>query len=136
MTAKNDQGYAENARQRAIEAYEQGRDAVSDAGKKARDGLDEAPLIALAGGLAAGALLAALLPRTDREVEFVAPTAKRVKSTVKSAADAARETGAARLKDVGISREKGEQSLRSLLQSVGDAAKASAEAAFDAARKG
>lgn len=135
MTARNDEGFAENARQRAIEAYEQARGNVSDAGNKARDSLTEAPLLALAGGIAAGAIIAALLPRTEKETELVAPTAKRLKTTVKSAADAARETGAARLKDVGISKEKGEQTLRSLLQGVGDAAKASAEAALEAARK-
>lgn len=135
MTARKDEGFAENARQRAIEAYERTRDSAGEAGQKARDSLTEAPLLALAGGIAAGAIIAALLPRTERETELVAPTAKRLKSTVKSAADAARETGAARLKDVGISKEKGEQTLRSLLQGVGDAAKASAEAALEAARK-
>jgi hypothetical protein len=135
MTPQKDEGFAENARQRAIEAYEQTRDGVSDAGKKAKDSLSEAPLLALAGGVAAGAIIAALLPRTEKETELVGPTAKRLKLTIKSAADAARETGTAELKNVGISREKGEQTLRSLLQGVGDAAKASAEAAVAAARK-
>lgn len=135
MTPDKNEGFAENARQRAIEAYEQTRDTASVAGRKAKDSLSEAPLLALAGGIAAGAILAALLPRTEKETELVGPTAKRIKTTVKSAADAARETGAARLKDVGISREKGEETLRSLLQGVGEAAKASAEAAVDAARR-
>lgn len=135
MTPEKDDGFAENARQRAIEAYEQARDNMSDAGRKAKDSLADAPLLALAGGIAAGAIIAALLPRTDRETELVRPTAKRIKSTVKSAADAARETGTAALKDVGISREKGEQTLRTLLQGVGEAARASAEAAVEAARK-
>lgn len=134
-TEKDNDGFAENARQRAIEAYEQARDNVAGAGRKAKDGLSEAPLLALAGGIAAGALLAALLPRTEKETELVGPTAKRLRSTVKSAAEAARDTGVAHLKDAGISREKGEETLRSLLQGVGDAAKASAEAALSAARK-
>jgi hypothetical protein len=135
MTPEKDDGFAENARQRAIEAYEQARDNVTSAGRKASDSLSEAPLLALAGGIAAGALIAALLPRTEKETELVGPTAKRIKSTVKTAAEAARETGAAHLKDVGISREKGETTLRTLLQGVGEAAKASAEAAVNAARK-
>lgn len=136
MTTKpNDDGMAQNARQRAILAYEQAREGMTGAGKNARDALVEAPLLALAGGIAAGAILAALLPRTEKEAELVGPTARRIKSTVKTAAEAARETGVARLKDVGISREKGEETLRSLLQGVGDAARASAEAALGAARK-
>ena len=58
-------GFAGTARQRAIEAYESALDGVSGAGRRAATGLGEAPLIALAGGLAAGALIAALLPRTS-----------------------------------------------------------------------
>ena len=60
-------------RQRAIEAYDGARDSVAGAGRRATDGIDEAPLIALAGGLAAGALLAALLPRTESETRAAAP---------------------------------------------------------------
>ncbi|MEO7864870.1 MAG: hypothetical protein ABIR63_03240 [Sphingomicrobium sp.] len=137
MTPRHDEddSFTDSARRQAIEAYDQARDTVSDAGQKARDSLGEAPLIALVGGIAAGALIAALLPRTDRETELVAPTAKRIKKTARAAADAARETGSSHLSDLGISRGKGEQSLRSLLQNVGDAAKASADAALSAARK-
>ena len=78
-----------SARQRAIEAYESARDSVSGAGRKAASNLTEAPLIALAGGIAAGALIAALLPRTESETRLVRPTAKRVKDTARASADAA-----------------------------------------------
>ncbi len=122
------------ARERAIEAYEAARDNLSDGGRKVRDMLGDAPLIALAGGIAAGALIAALLPRTDRETEFVRPTAKRVKDTAKAAYDAARETGSSKLQQVGISRDKGKATLQSLIEGVADAARASAGAAYDAAR--
>ena len=131
----NDSTFPENARRQAIEAYEHTRDNLSEAGRKAKDSLSEAPLIALAGGIAAGALIAALLPRTDKETELVGPTAKRVKKTAKAAAEAARETGSKHLSELGISKDKGEQTLRSLLSGVGEAAKASADAALGAARK-
>ncbi|MES2137158.1 MAG: hypothetical protein V4502_08890 [Pseudomonadota bacterium] len=123
-TATNNPG----ARQRAIEAYESARDRTTDT-------LGQAPLLALAGGIAAGALIAALLPRTDAETKLVRPTAKRVKNTARAAYKAARDTGSDKLGEVGISREKGEETIRSLLQGVTDAAKASANAALDAARK-
>jgi len=114
-------------RQRAIEAYEGARDRASDT-------LGEAPLLALAGGLAAGALIAALLPRTDAETRAVRPTARRVKDTARAALDAAKNTGSQRLGELGLSREKGEETIRSLLEGVTDAAKASADAALGAAR--
>jgi len=88
----DDRNFADQARQRAIESYEQARDNVAGASKKARESLSDSPLLALAGGIAAGALIAALLPRTDKETELVGPTAKRVKQTARAAADAARET--------------------------------------------
>lgn len=122
------------ARERAIEAYEAARDNLADGGRKARDTLGDAPLIALAGGIAAGALIAALLPRTERETEFVRPTAKRVKDTAKAAYDAARETGSSKLQEVGISRDKGKATLQGLIEGIADAARASAGAAYDAAR--
>lgn len=115
-------------RQRAIEAYESARD-------RAADTLGEAPLLALAGGIAAGALIAALLPRTETETRAIRPTARRVKDTARAALSAAKETGTQRLDELGLSREKGEQTIRDLLGSVTEAAKASANAALDATRK-
>ena len=115
-------------RQRAIEAYESTRD-------RAADTLAEVPLLALAGGIAAGALIAALLPRTDAETRALRPTARRVKESARAALSAAKDTGTQRLDELGLSRDKGEQTIRSLLESVTDAAKASATAALDASRK-
>ncbi len=50
------------------------------------EGIDDAPLIALAGGLAAGALIAALLPRTDAETRALRPVGKRIRGTARDAA--------------------------------------------------
>ena len=116
------------ARQRAIEAYEGVRDRTTDT-------LGQAPLLALAGGLAAGALIAALLPRTETESRLVRPTARRVKKTASAAMDAARDTGSQRLGDMGLNRSKGEETIRKLLDDLTETAKASASAALDAARK-
>ena len=129
-----DATFAETARQRAIEAYDSARDGVADAGLKATGTLNEAPLIALAGVAAAGALIAALLPRTRVETEALRPTVRRVRKTAKAAIDAARETGSDRLNELGITRNKGEETIRSLVEGVTDAAKASGQAALDAAK--
>ena len=121
-------------RQRAIDAYDSARGSVTDAGRRAADTLSEAPLIALAGGLAAGALIASLLPRTETEARLVRPTARRVRRSAEAAVSAARDTGTQRLGELGINRQKGEETIRSLLDSVTDAAKASVRAATDAAK--
>jgi hypothetical protein len=134
MTDKESNSFADTARQRAIEAYDSARGGVTDVGRKAAGTLGEAPLIALAGVAAAGALIAALLPRTKAETDVLRPTVRHVRKTAKAAIDAARETGSGRLNELGITREKGEESIRSLFQGVTDAAKASGQAALDAAK--
>jgi glutamine synthetase adenylyltransferase len=123
----NDAAPPASSRQRAIETYEGAKERASDT-------LGEAPLLALAGGLAAGALIAALIPRTQTEARLVRPTARRVKDSARAAYEAARNTGSEHLDRMGLSREKGEETVRSLADGLVDAAKASANAAVEAVR--
>ena len=115
-------------RQRAIEAYDGARD-------RAAETLGEAPLLALAGGIAAGALIAALLPRTKAETRAGSPD-----RAAGEGHGPGRLRGRARIParsgstSMGFTREKGEQTSATLLDGVNDAAKASANAALDAAR--
>ena len=133
MPIENNRGVADNetasssARQRAIETYESARERTVDT-------LGETPLLALAGGLAAGALIAALLPTSETETRLVSPTARRVRDSAQAALDAARQTGTQRLDELGLSREKGEEKIRNLLGELSDTARASANAAVDAVR--
>jgi hypothetical protein len=130
MIERNDDIQAETptgSRQRAIEAYEGARG-------RAVDTLGEAPLIALAGGIAAGALIAALLPRTDAETKALRPTARRVRETARAAYRAAKDTGGDRLQALGLTRGKGEDAIRNIVDGLKDAARASADAALQAAR--
>lgn len=127
ISSTPEESESSGARQRAIEAYEGARDRASDT-------LSQAPLLALAGGIAAGALIAALLPRTEAEVRAVRPTARRVKNSARAAFDAAKDKGTQRLDELGLTRDKAEETVRNLLEGVADAAKASANAALEAAR--
>ncbi len=109
-------------RERAIEAYDNAR-------RKATGGIDEAPLLALASGLAVGAALAALIPASRKEREMLGPVAGRIKERAGDAVNAARDAGQARLDELGLTRDKGTETLRTILEGAGDAAKVSAEAA-------
>lgn len=115
-------------RTRAVEAYDNAR-------RKATGGIEEAPLLALAGGLAAGAVLASLLPISRKEQELLGPVAGNLKDRASDAVEAAREAGQARLDELGLTPDKGTETLRSILEGAGDAAKASAEAAVSALRR-
>ena len=126
--------FGTSARRRAIDTYDSARDSVAGAGRRAAEGIDDAPLIVLAGGLAAGALIAALLPRTEAETRALRPVGQRIRGTARDAALAARDAGTTRLSELGLTREKGAETLRSILEGAGDAARSSAKAAADAAR--
>ena len=104
MTEDNRQN-RRSARERAIEAYE-------GAERRAADTLTESPLIALAGGIAAGALIAALLPRTSAEDRVVKPAARRLRQSADAAVKAARATSKERFGDMGFSRKEGEETLK------------------------
>ena len=131
---QQDRGLVDSARQKAVEAYDNARGSVSGAGQKTGDAIDEAPLIALAGGIAVGALLAALLPRTRTESELLRPVGDRLTGTAKAAANAAKDAGSQRLQELGLTREAGMDTLKSIITGAGDAAKASAQAAMGTVR--
>ena len=133
--SSKDRGIGGNVRQKAVEAYDSARDGVGQVGTRASDAIDEAPLIALAGGIAAGALLAALLPRTRAETELLRPVGNRLTDTAKAAANAAKDAGSQRLRELGLTQEAGKDTLRSILTGAGDAAKASAQAAVGTVKK-
>ncbi len=113
---------SQTPRERAIEAYDNAR-------RTATGGIEEAPLLALAGGLAAGAVLAALIPASRKERELLGPVAGRIKERAGEAVEAAKGAGQTRLDELGLTRDKGTETLRSIVESAGDAAKVSAEAA-------
>ena len=97
---------SQSSRTRAIEAYDGAR-------RKAAGGIEDAPLLALAGGLA---------------------VADRIRTQAGDAVDAARSAGQARLDELGLTRNKGSETLRSIVEGAGDAFKASAEAAVASIR--
>ena len=109
-------------RTKAIEAYDNAR-------RKATGGIEDAPLLALAGGLAAGAILATLIPASRKERELLGPVAGKLKDKASDAVSAAKDAGQARLDELGLTRDKGTETLRTILEGAGDAARASAEAA-------
>ena len=60
---------------------------------------------------------------------MLGPVAGKIKDKASDAVSAAKDAGQARLDELGLSRDKGVETLRSIVEGAGDAAKASAEAA-------
>lgn len=85
----------EAARERTASAYEAARTRASDATRKANEQLSIYPLSAVVGGFLLGALVGAMLPRTERETKLIGKAGRKVAGAAKDAAqrgiDAGRE---------------------------------------------
>ena len=132
---KQDSTAIGSAREKAIEAYDSARDRALAASAKAREGIGDTPLLALGGGLALGALIAALLPKSRIEERLIGPTGERLTDSAKAAASAARDAGREKLTELNITRDAGTNAVQSLLKGLTDAARSSGQAAVAAVRK-
>ncbi len=88
----------------------------------------------LIGGLAVGVIAGALLPKSERERELLAPVGKRINTTAVAAFDAAKETAEAEFTQRGLTRDGAQDQLRSLLDGVTKALTSAGGAAVEAAR--
>jgi hypothetical protein len=128
----------ETARDRTAAAYAAAREragsAYEGAGRRASDGIDANPVAAVVGGLAVGAIVAALLPRTRREDEMLGTVGRRLNESAREAARAAREAGRDQLDELGLSRDGLKGKLDEFTGRAVGAVKSSAGAAAGAAR--
>ncbi|WP_293879941.1 hypothetical protein [Sphingomonas sp.] len=112
---------AEAVRQQATAAYEAGAHAV-----------DNAPLTALAGAIAVGAVAAALIPNSARELQALGPLGDRVRGAVDGAFSAAKEAGAEQLTARGLTAAATSTGAGALLGSIVKAVLAANGAAKEA----
>ena len=127
MARQPNSSTAPSPRERAIDAYENARE-------QAREQVGGSPLLALGGGLALGALAAALLPRTRAEQRMMGKVGSRITTGARDAFDAAKEAGRERLTELNITKDAGAGAVQSLLDGLGEAARSSGQAAVDAVR--
>ena len=111
-----------------------GKQAVVQATKRATESVDAFPVIALAGGLALGAVLGALLPRTRQEEELLGSVGGKINDKARNAALAARDAGQAKLDELGISTDAAGTQVGKLIDSIAQVAESASTAAVDAVR--
>lgn len=74
--------------------------ALGEFGETMTGRIGNSPLIALAGGIALGALIAAVLPQTERETELLEPVGIRVTDAGRARIDKMREAGKAKVDEL------------------------------------
>ena len=127
MARQQSKAESPSARERAIDAYDSAREHT-------REQVDGSPLLALGGGLALGALVGALLPKTRAEQRLMGKAGSRITTSARDAFDAAKEAGREKLSELNITRDAGANAVQSLIDGIGEAARSSGQAAVDAVR--
>lgn len=95
----------EKTRAAANKALDKTLAGAHDAADRTAKAINANPIPVLAGGLVIGALAGALIPRSKREVELLAPVGQRIKTTATGAVTSAKQTGLAELGALGLSRD-------------------------------
>lgn len=122
---------------KASTAIETSKDVAEDAFRRTAATFDANPLGIVAGGLAIGALAGALIPRSAKEKELLAPIGAQIAVRARGAIQAAREAGGGELEGAGLTKDAAKDQVKTLLQGVAKALQtAGSAAAKSAANKG
>lgn len=114
----------------AHDAAKRASDVAHDAAQRATDTIETNPLAVLAGGLALGAVVGALLPRTAQETRTLAPLGKKLSAAAAAAATTARDVGKEQLAAALPSKDGAKEQLRSVFSNVVQAATDSGKSAI------
>jgi hypothetical protein len=99
------------------------------------EALDSNPFGALAGAIAVGAVAAALIPATRREIEALGPLADRLRGLAEDAFHAARDAGTMELTAAGLSLAAASDGLGGVVGKIVKAATAATSAAATSVRQ-
>lgn len=116
------------SRVKASDMYEKGKGKTSD-------GIDKNPLAIVLGGIAIGAIVGALLPRTERETKVLGKTGKKLNKKARKMAEAAKAAGKDQVESLGLNGDALRLQFRELVSKAAVAVKAASQAATDAAKE-
>lgn len=107
----------EAAKERTLSAYETARTRSRDTARQVTDQLSVYPVGAVIGGMAVGALLAFLLPRTERENRLLGPAGRKLAGAAREAAQKGLDAGRERAQ--ALTGELGGKVGRAVAEAVG-----------------
>ncbi len=126
---------AEKSKAAAARGIDNSKAMAKRAGEASTQTIDKNPLAIVAGGLALGAIVGMLLPKTDKEKRVLGKAGKAVNDTAKRAADAAKQAGKARVDELGLNADSMRDQFRDLVNKASEAVKAAGQAAADETRR-
>jgi len=114
---------AAGTRARATAKLSEARDTAGEYAQRAAEAIESNPMSLVVGGLAAGIVAGALIPRSERERAALAPLGQKLSDGAHAAVQAARETGKAQLTASLLSPDAAKESARAVFDSAVQAAK-------------
>ncbi len=119
----------------AGKTLETSKSIAENAKRKTGETVENSPLAMVAGGLAVGAIVAALLPKTEREKQLLGDAGRKINDTARNAAEAAKKAGKEHMEEVGLEPEQLRQQARDIFQKGFDTAKQASKAAQDTLKR-
>jgi ElaB/YqjD/DUF883 family membrane-anchored ribosome-binding protein len=135
-TAKRGAAAAVNkSKAAAARSVESSKVLAKKAGEGTTQTIDQNPLAIVAGGVALGAIIGMLLPKTDREEKAFGKAGKKLNKAAKRATDAAKAAGKEKVDSLGLNQDALRDQFRDLVSKASEAVKAAGKAAADEARR-
>jgi len=103
--------------------------------RKAGESFEAYPIAAMAGGLALGVVLGALLPRIRQEEQLLGSLGEKLTERANDAVSAARDAGRTKLEELGLSSDAAGKQVGKLVESVVQVVESAGSAAVRAARR-
>ncbi len=125
----------EKSKAGARRSVEGSKKIAKKAGQASVDGIDKNPLAIVAGGIALGAIVGMLLPRSKQEKKALRKAGKKLNDTAKRAVSAAKDAGKAKVSEVGLDAHAMRAQFRDLVGKASEAVKAAGKAAAEETRK-
>lgn len=121
-------------KQRVAKAGAKIRSGGHAASQKAAESVEAFPVGVVLGGLALGAVVGALLPRTRQEEELLGSLGETLNQKARGAATAAVDAGQAKLDELGISSDAAGKQVGKLIESIAQVAESAGSAAVAAVK--
>lgn len=125
----------EKSKGAAAAGVEHSRVMAQHAKTKTSDGIDKNPLAIVLGGIAIGAIVGALLPRTERETKVLGKAGKKLNKKARKMAEAAKAAGVGQADMLGLNGDAMRAQFRELVSKAALAVKAAGQAATEAAKE-
>jgi len=125
-----------HGRDAALKSVQDVRERAKDAAQRAGRQIDDNPLGIIVGGLAVGAIVGALLPRSAHEKELLRPLGRKMGETARQALAAAKDAGRQELDQAGLTPAAAKDRGREVLDGVAKALSSAGSAAAQSAKRG